>query len=168
MDIPETRRLEAALDSILEQVGEKFDLPGFGVGVVKESEIVYAKGYGVQDIRTQEPVTIRSLFHQASVSKLFTTTAVMQLNEQGQIRLEDPVVRYLPYFRMTKEGSEPITIAQILSHTSGLPDPEDHDWAHPEYDEDTLMRYVSGLHFLEMIAEPGERFNYSSLGRPNR
>lgn len=164
MDIPDMQHLENTLDVILEQVWRTFNLPGLAVGVVRESEIVYAKGFGVRDIRTQERVTARSLFHQASISKLFTATAVMQFIELGQVRLDDPIAKYLSNFWLGDERSQSITVEHVLTHTSGMPDPEDHDWEHPEYDENALMRYVNRLHSLQMIADPGQDFAYSSLG----
>jgi CubicO group peptidase (beta-lactamase class C family) len=156
--------IENTLNSILEQVLHTFDLPGLAVGVVREKEIIYAKGFGFQDIRTMEPVKVRSLFHQASISKVFTATAVVQLAEQGQLRLNDALVKYLPGFCLGDERSQAITIEQILSHTSGVPDPEDHDWGHSDDREDALIQRVKNLHFLEMISEPGREFAYSSLG----
>ena len=164
MNIPNTRSLENTLDTILKQARHSFDLPGFAVGVVRGNEIVYARGFGVRDIRTQEPVTVRSLFHQASISKLFTAAAIMQLRERRQVCLKDPVVKYLPTFRLADEHSQSITIEHLLIHTSGIPDPEDHDWEHPEYDDGALKRLVSSLHSLPMLAEPGQEFAYSSLG----
>lgn len=164
MSLPNIRNLENTIDDILEYVQHAFDLPGFAVGVVRENEIVYAKGIGLRDIRTQESVTTRSLFHQASISKLFTATAVVQLMEQNRLRLSDPLIKYLPTFCLGDERSLAITIEQVLSHTSGMPDPEDHNWGYSKNDEDALNQRVENLHFLEMIYEPGRKFAYSSLG----
>jgi CubicO group peptidase (beta-lactamase class C family) len=156
--------MENSLDIILEQVLHSFDLPGLAVGVVRKNEIVYAKGFGLRDIRKQESVTTRSLFHQASISKLFTATAVVQLMEQNRLHLDDPLVKYLPTFWLGDKRSLDITIEHVLTHTSGMPDPEDHEWGQAEKDKDTLNHRVENLHLLEMIAEPGREFSYSSLG----
>ena len=161
---PDMRYLENTLDEILEHVRHSFDLPGLAVGVVREAEIVYARGVGVRDIRTQAPVTARSLFHQASVSKLFTATAVMQLVEQDRLRLDDPLVRHLPAFWVGDERSLAITIEHILTHTSGMPDTQDHGWGRPENNEGDLNHRVQNLRSLELVAEPGREFAYSSLG----
>ncbi len=164
MNIPDARSIESTLDPLLEQVRNSFDLPGLAVGIVRGDEIVYARGFGVRDIRTREPVTVRSLFHQASISKLFTATAIVQLSERGKVGLADPVVKYLPKFRLADARSQSITIEQLLTHTSRMPDPEDHDWEHPEYDEGALQRLMCGLHSSQLVAEPGQMFAYSSLG----
>jgi len=163
MKIPNAQYLENTLDTILEGVLHTFDLPGFAVGVVRKNEIAYAKGFGLRDIQTQEPVTARAMFHQASISKLFTATAVVQLIERKQLRLDDPLIKYIPTFWLGDERSQAITIEHILTHTSGIPDP-DHDWEHPEYDDAALQRRVNNLHSLQMLAEPGQEFSYSSLG----
>ena len=168
------QQLENTLDAILEQVHQAFGLPGLAVGVVQGNEIVYARGFGVCDIGTQAPVTTRSLFHQASISKLFVATAIVQLVEQGRLRLDDAIVRHLPYFWLGDDAddgdeyipvirSQSITIQQALTHTSGLPDPEDHGWHRPEVDEGALERRVRSLHSLHMVADPGQGFAYSSL-----
>jgi len=162
------------INAILEQVHHTFGLPGLAVGVVQGDDVVYARGFGVRDIGTQAPVTTRSLFHQASISKLFVATAIVQLVEQGRLRLDDAIVRHLPYFWLGDDAddgdeyipvirSQSITIQQALTHTSGLPDPQDHGWHRPEVDEGTLERRVRSLRSLHMVAEPRQEFAYSSL-----
>jgi len=168
------QQLENTLDAILEQVHRTFGLPGLAVGVVQGDDVVYARGLGVRDIGTQAPVTTRSLFHQASISKLFVATAIVQLVEQGRLRLDDAIVRHLPYFWLADDAddrdvlipviqSQSITIQQALTHTSGLPDPEDHGWQRPEVDEGALERHVRALRSLHTVADPGQGFAYSSL-----
>jgi len=151
------------INAILEQVHRTFGLPGLAVGVVQGDDVVYARGLGVRDIGTQAPVTTRSLFHQASISKLFVATAIVQLVEQGRLRLDDAIVRHLPYFWLGDDRSQSITIQQALTHTSGLPDPEDHGWHRPEVDEGALERRLRSLRSLHMVADPGQGFAYSSL-----
>ena len=76
-------------------------LPGIAVGVVADQELIWAKGFGVADIEKKTPMTPQTKFRMASHSKLFTATAVMQLREQGKLRLDDPVSKHLPWFRVT-------------------------------------------------------------------
>ena len=157
-------KLGEKLDAVLEKLLQTFNLPGIAVGIVHEGEIVYAKGFGVRDVQTQEPVTTRSLFHQASTSKVITATAIMQLVERGLICIDDPVVKYLPNFRLDDERARFISIEQMLSHSAGLPDIEDHNWKHPEYDEGSLMRYLSNFQSCRLVSDPGSKFSYSNLG----
>jgi CubicO group peptidase (beta-lactamase class C family) len=156
-------QLDTKLTPFIEEVMEAYDLPGFAVGVVKENEVVYARGFGYKNIDTKEPVTTATLFHMASISKPFVATAVMQLVEQGKMDLEAPVTTYLPYFKLDDERYTDITIQQMLSHISGMPDVEDYEWDNPQYDEGALERYVHSLTDKRMRFDPGKRYAYSNM-----
>jgi len=100
----------------------------------------------------------------ASISKPFVATGIMQLVEQGKIDLDEPVVTYLPYFKLDDERYNQITIQQILSHVSGMPDVMgEYGWDQPEYDDQALERYVRSLEDREMLFNPGEEFSYSNM-----
>lgn len=156
-------QLDAALTPFIMEVMKAYDLPGFAIGVVKDNEIVYARGFGYKNIDTKKPVTTTTLFHMASISKPFVATAIMQLVEQGKIDLEAPVTTYLPYFKLNDERYTNITIQQMLSHISGMPDVEDYEWDNPQYDEGALERYVRSLADKKMRFDPGQRFAYSNM-----
>jgi CubicO group peptidase (beta-lactamase class C family) len=155
--------LDAVLTPLLERVMEAYDLPGLSIGIVKDNEIVYARGFGYKNIDTRTPVDTGTLFHMASISKPFVATAVMQLVEQGRIDLEAPVTTYLPYFRMADERYKEITVQQMLSHVSGMPDVRDYEWDNPVYDEAALERYVRSIADLKMRFDPGTRYAYSNM-----
>jgi len=155
--------LQASLTPIVEEVMQAYDLPGFAIGVVKDNEIVYARGFGIKNIGTGSPVTPTTLFHMASISKPFVATAVMQLVEQGKIDLQASVTSYLPYFKLDDERYTAITIQQMLSHVSGMPDVEDYEWDDPQYDEGALERYVRSLADQKMRFDPGQRYAYSNM-----
>lgn len=91
----------------------------------------------------------------------------MQLVEQGAVELDAPVVRYLPYFKMDDERYRQITLRQILSHTSGMPDMDEFEYdelvKHPETDDGAAERYVRALSSRKLVANPGERFSYSNI-----
>ena len=156
------------LERVLDALVMRWGIPGLGIGIVEGGEIVFARGFGVQSLETQAPVTPGSIFGVASVSKCFVATAIMQLVEQGQIELDTPIVRYLPYFRLADERCAHITIRQILSHTSGMPDMDENEYAelvsHPEYDDGAAERYVRSLGQRKLVGAPGERFAYSNIG----
>jgi CubicO group peptidase (beta-lactamase class C family) len=156
-------RLDGTLTPLIEETMQAYDLPGFAIGVVEGNEIVYARGFGYKNIDTQKPVTTTTLFHMASISKPFVATAVMQLVEQGKIDLEAPVTTYLPYFKLDDERYKEITIQQMLSHVSGMPDVEDYEWDNPQYDEGALERYVRSLTDKKMRFDPGKRYAYSNM-----
>lgn len=105
-------------------------LPGIVVGVVADQDLVWAKGFGYADVAKKLPMTPATKFRMASHSKLFTATAIMQLREQGKVRLDDPVVSHLPWFRLKPAGADDgtVTIEQLLSHSSGLPRELNDHW----------------------------------------
>jgi CubicO group peptidase (beta-lactamase class C family) len=106
-------------------------LPGIAVGVVSDQELVWSKGFGFADIKARRPMTAATQFRIASNSKLFAAIAIMQLREEGKLGLDDPVVKYLPWFKEKPAGDDdgPITIEQLLSHSSGLQREAGDHWA---------------------------------------
>jgi CubicO group peptidase (beta-lactamase class C family) len=154
--------IEEKLQPLIEQVIESFGLAGLAIGIVKDDALVYAQGFGVRNLNTREPVTPRSLFHMASVSKPFVATAIMQLVEQELIELQAPVITYLPYFKLNDSRYANCTVQQMLSHTSGMPDVDDYYWYQPAYDEGALERFVRSLSDMELLSAPGEKFKYSN------
>lgn len=157
----------STLETVLYEIMTRWDIPGLAVGLVDRTERVYAQGYGVQSLETQAPVTPDSVFCLASIAKPFVATAVMQLAERGRIDFDAPVVRYLPYFKLDDERCRHITIRQMLSHTSGMPDMDESEYDalvdRPEYDDGAAERYVRALAGRRMVAAPGERFSYSNI-----
>jgi CubicO group peptidase (beta-lactamase class C family) len=87
--------------------------------------------------------------------------------ERGQLELDGKISQYLPYFCLDDERFTEITLRQMLSHTSGIPDMDESEYdelvAHPEYDEGAAERYVRSLSKRKMITDPGERFAYSNI-----
>src|ERR1044071_9338343 len=118
--VSDLTRLRKELDPKINDEISKGHVPGFAIGVVKNGNLIYAKGFGVARLGTNTPVTTKSLFHMASVTKTFVATAIMQLVEQGKIDLDAPLTKYLPYFKLNDERYRDIKIRQMLSHTSGI------------------------------------------------
>ena len=88
-------RLEASISRTLAEQ----KIPGFAIGVVKDGRLVYARGFGLMKIGDpSRPVTPQTLFHMASITKPFVATAIMQLVEHGKLDLDDPVIKFVPYF----------------------------------------------------------------------
>jgi CubicO group peptidase (beta-lactamase class C family) len=111
----------AGFDAYVERVLKTFDVPGAAVAIVKDGRIVLAKGYGVRRLGQPDRVDSDTRFGIASNTKLFTATAIALLVEQGKLRWDDPVIRYLPDFAMydpfvTRE----LTVRDLLVHRSGL------------------------------------------------
>ncbi|HUT15158.1 MAG TPA: serine hydrolase domain-containing protein, partial [Anaerolineae bacterium] len=155
--------LAKKLDEEVARLFRESDSPGLAIGVVRDQELVYAKGFGVTNLETGGEVTPRTLFHMASITKPFVATSIMQLLEQGKLSLDDPIVQHLPYFQLKDERYTALTIRRFLNHSSGMPDVEDYHWDDPEYDEEALERYVRSLADRELLFEPGRWFSYSNL-----
>lgn len=112
--------LEAFLDALLPAQLVNRDMAGAVVAVVKEGQVLLAKGYGYADFAAKTPVDAdKTLFRPGSISKLFTATAVMQLVEQGKLDLDRDVNEYLD-FAIPKTYPEPVTLRRILTHTAGF------------------------------------------------
>ncbi len=120
-DLNDLHRLKAFVDKYIAQKMDDEQVPGLAIVIVRDGKIYYQKGYGYADIENKKPVVAsKTLFRVASISKLFTATAVMQLAEQGKINLNDDVQKYIKDFQLDSQYSQPITVANLLTHTSGL------------------------------------------------
>ncbi len=109
------------LDAYVEQVRETFEVPGIGLAVVKDGQVVAAKGYGVRTLGEPEQVNAQTLFGIASNTKAFTATALGMLVEEGKLEWEAPVVRYLPWFQLSDPYiTRELTVRDLLVHRSGL------------------------------------------------
>src|SRR5499426_1545025 len=157
-------RFKTQLQPIIEQVMEQRSIPGFAIAVVHNQKVVYAAGFGLRNLENKsDKITPQSLFHMASITKPFVATSVMQLVEKRKVDLEAPVVKNLPYFKLNDERYATITVRQMLSHLSGMPDVQDYEWDKPQYDDGALERYVRSLTDRTLIAEPGTKFQYSNM-----
>nr|WP_247687191.1 serine hydrolase domain-containing protein [Pseudoalteromonas luteoviolacea] len=105
------------LTEALETIRVKNDIPSMSVAIITSGEVTYIKGFGFLDEEKTKPTDSKSLYRIASVSKLFTAQAIMQLAEKKKIDLNDQVGRYLPSFAQSG-----ITIKQLLTHSSGIND----------------------------------------------
>jgi CubicO group peptidase (beta-lactamase class C family) len=115
--------LEAFLAGLLPSLMEAHHVPGAVFVMVKDGELFFARGYGYADLETRRPVDPETtLFRVASVSKLFTATAAMQLVEQGKLDLHADVNQYLEDFEIEEAFGEPVTLHHLLTHTGGFDD----------------------------------------------
>ncbi len=159
----------AEIDTLVEEMMDRNTLPGFALGVLKDGELVYAKGFGVTSLDGGDPVTPQTVFQWAETSMAPTAMAVLQLVDQGKLSLDAPVTDYLPYFQLKDERYEDITVGQLLMHTSGIPDSGDRmaDWENfmPEYDSGATERWVrNDLAEQGLLFAPGSGFEFSDLG----
>ena len=146
------------VDSIIEQAVTDGNIPGAVLVVGHDGAIVYRKAYGNRALEPRrEPMTLDTVFDLASLTKVIaTTTAMMQLFEQGKVRMNDPVAKYLPEF--AQNGKDDITIRQLMTHYSGLA--PDLDLTTPWEGKNTAYQ----LAFVEPPeTTPGSGFVYSDI-----
>lgn len=138
-------------------------LPGVAVGVVHDQQLVWSKGFGFADIATKRPMTAQTRFRIASNSKLFAAIAIMQLREAGKLRLDDPVVKYLPWFTPKPAGPDdgPITIEQLLSHSSGLQREAGDHWSSFNFPSEAEL--IKLMPDRQAAFPPQTRWKYSNL-----
>ena len=148
----------SSVDAVIEQAIHDGNIPGAVLLVGHNGHVIYRKAYGNRALEPRrEPMTLDTIFDLASLTKVIaTTTAVMQLVEQGKVRLNDPVAKYLPEF--AQNGKDDVTIRQLLTHYSGLA--PDLDLKTPWEGKDTAYRMA----FAETPQDPpGSRFSYSDI-----
>lgn len=113
--------LSPDFDAYVEQVRAAFEVPGLAVAVVRDGQVVLAKGYGVRTLGRPDPVDAGTRFGIASNTKAFTATALALLVEEGRLEWDAPVIRYLPWFRLSDPYvTAEITVRDLLVHRSGL------------------------------------------------
>ena len=111
----------AALDSTLAQIFALDLAPGMSIAVVRDTQVIYAKGFGWADVEARTPVTPQTIFYIASTTKSFTGLAAALLAEQGRLDLDAPLSRYLPTARLQAPlDPDSITLRSLLSHTHGI------------------------------------------------
>ena len=140
-------------------------IPGIVVGLVYDQELIYSQGFGVANLEQNTPVDENTPYRIASITKTFTATAIMQLRDAGKLRVDDPVKDYLPWFNIKQRfpGQTPITIRQLLTHTSGLPREADFPyWT--DHDFPTIDEIKAKLGTQETTYEPATEIKYSNLG----
>jgi len=146
------------LDSIVQEAIHDGQIPGAVVLIGHDGQVIYRKAFGERSLEPRrEPMTVDTIFDLASLTKVVaTTTAVMQLVQRGQVRVNEPVVKYIPEF--AENGKEEITVRELLTHYSGLP--EDLDLVQPWQGRETALHMA---YAEKPISAPGSRFLYSDV-----
>jgi len=156
-----TRLLEE-VDSIVFNKMNQYNIPGLSIGIIKNDSIISSKGYGVRSIKNSSLVTENTIFHTASISKLFTAEGVMKLIQQNNITIDDRLVEILPELNYDDKRVENITIKNLLNHTSGLPDISNYHWGNNNQSDNSLKKYILGLN-LKLDSKPSSEYHYSNL-----
>jgi CubicO group peptidase (beta-lactamase class C family) len=151
----------AQTDKVDDFIKTQMDLqkiPGLSIAVVRNGEIVKAKGYGLANVELNVPAKPETVYQSGSMGKQFTATAVMMLVEEGKIALDDKINKYFPD---SPESWNNITVRNLLTHTAGTTDyPKDFDFRR-DYTEAELLKKAQAI---PLAFEPGEKWSYSNIG----
>ena len=156
--------MSANVDKVFEK-WNRSDSPGCAVGIYRDGQIVYKRGYGMANLNDDVPITPATVFHVASMSKQFTAASILLLAQQGKLSLDDDVHKYIPEL---PDFGERITLRHLMHHTSGLRD----QWAllglagwrysQDLITDDDVMSVL--VHQKALNFKPGEKYLYSNTG----
>ncbi len=157
-------QLKAYIDGLMLGLITSGQFPGATVLIIQDGKVTLKAGYGYADVRARIPVDAdRTRFRIASISKLFTATAVMQLVEQGKVDLNADVNTYLAGFKIPATYPEPVTLSNILTHTAGFDDKYLGIGAPMASMVEPLGQYLA--HSMPpRVLPPGKMFAYSNHG----
>jgi CubicO group peptidase (beta-lactamase class C family) len=164
---PRVRQAIALMDVWLDAQRDFMQLPGLSVGVVHDQRLLWSSGYGFADLQRRTPATASTLYSICSISKLFTSIGVMQLRDEGRLRLDDPVGRHLDWFRIARADTlaPEVTLAGVLTHSAGLPRESAHPyWTGPGFSFPAREEIIERISSQEMLYPAEQYYQYSNLG----
>ncbi len=142
-------------------------IPAITAAIVHDQELLWSHAVGYADVEERRPAMPNTLHSICSISKLFTSIALMQLRDQGKVDLRDPVSKHLSWYAVEQryEDSSPVTLEGLLTHSAGLPRESDHPyWSGPEYPFPTKGEVIAGLTNQETLHPSQTKYQYSNLG----
>ncbi|GED69963.1 serine hydrolase [Brevibacillus reuszeri] len=172
-----------SFEEYMKKITEDAKVPGTSVGLAKEGELVYHQGFGYRDVETKAGITLDTVFGIGSITKSFTCVAIMQLQEAGKLSVHDPIVKYIPEFRLKGGKSvENITIHHFMTHSSGVPalpslgyamkrsmldDPAAGEVEYDIYNHASIDTYTDLLDYIasfdfELLGLPGTELAYNN------
>jgi CubicO group peptidase (beta-lactamase class C family) len=158
----ENHMISAQLDTLF-HTQERTIRPGIAVAIIREGQITYCQGHGLANMEWEQPVTPHTVFGLGSTTKPFTATAIMLLEQQGKLCLDDTIQTYLPEYP-TQEHR--VTLRHLLTHTSGIP----NFVTQPDFREqhahtkNSVAEVIALFKDLPFDFAPGTRYSYSNSG----
>ena len=149
-------------EAYAEKTRKDWEVPGFSIVIVKDDKLIYAKGFGVRELGKPAEVDEHTLFAIASNTKAFTAAALAILVDEGKLKWDDPVTKYLPTFALYDSYvTRELTIRDLLSHRSGLATfGGDLLWYESNYSRDEILHRVR---FLKPASSLRSRFGYQNI-----
>ena len=157
--------VEAFTNKVIPEKMKKENAAGVALVVVKDNQILFQKGFGFSDKEKNTPIDPKkTVFRLASISKVFTASAVMQLVEQGKIDLNKDIVNYMGGLKYQNNMGEPVTMEHLLTHTTGFDyvDPRPEDIHYQENDYTMLKDYVED-NMPTVVRKPGDTYTYDNF-----
>lgn len=155
------------VDRWLEAERDYKHLPALSVSITKDQELLWSKAYGQSNVANKVAATPGTIYSICSISKLFTAIAIMQLHDEGKLRLDDSIESILKDFQLKQQFKEsgPITIRSLLTHSSGLPRESEYPyWTGPDFPFPTQDQVNSKLKDQQTLYPASTYFQYSNLG----
>lgn len=157
-------------DRVYREAVARYGVVGSGFAMVQRGRLAHQSFVGVGDLDTGRPVDERTIFHWASITKTFTGIAIMQLRDRGRLKLDDPIVKYIPELRQVHDpfgDVGEVTIEQLMSHRAGFRSPTwpwggDKDWQ--PFEPRTWQQLAAMLPYTEIEFRPGSKYSYSNPG----
>lgn len=160
-----TESATAFLDSFFDSPEAKPHYVGASVVIVKDGKVLAEKGYGFSDVESKTAIDPKNTaFRVASVSKTFTSAAVMQLVEQGKVDLQADFQTYVKGLEFDNPFDKPVTVENLLTHTTGfeIRDPQQED-IHTDFDKYIAMEEYAQQHMPPVVREPGSAYMYDNF-----
>ncbi|MGH8311016.1 MAG: serine hydrolase domain-containing protein, partial [Steroidobacteraceae bacterium] len=160
LSFPQARTNDEAVEKKVDAIATDFlakpGAVGLSIGVGRKGELVFAKGYGLADAEFDVPANADTMFRIGSITKQFTAAAILKLETEGKLKVED---RLSVHLEGVPEDKKDVTLHHLLTHTAGL----DHVYGE---DDDYAPRDLAVKLFLRMplLSKPGERYHYSNPG----
>jgi CubicO group peptidase (beta-lactamase class C family) len=156
-----TTETSATLDECVRGEMARWTVPGVAVGILGDGQREL-HGYGLASIETEQPVRPDTLFQIGSISKVYTTTLIMRLVDEGKLALDEPIITYVPDLKLADaQARETITLRHLLSHTSGLFGDYFDDFG---MGDDALPRAIATFETLRQQFAPGALWTYCNTG----
>ena len=143
------------------------DYPGLSAAIVHDQELLWSHGYGFSNLETQTPTNPETIYSICSISKLFTSVALMRFRDEGAVRMDDPVSDHLSWLNIKESFPDdpPITVGGILTHSSGLPRESDFPyWSGPDFPFPTRDQLIERVSSQSTLYPADTYFQYSNLG----
>ena len=157
LDPSVAKRVDADVQAILNRTGT----PGATIAIVDDGRVLYRKAYGFRDLENRFPATIDTYYEIGSITKQFTAAAILQLGEAGKLEIDDKLSKYLPDAPYANE----VTLRQLLSHTSGLPEYLEGPNIDTEATQQTTFQQLMARIADKPLAfAPGSKMAYNNTG----